>query len=207
MVQENPAHVSDRFIIDGGDVIQNLYPTPIYSAKVDNLDPIQEEMFSALEKTSFKMNPCWASHYLSDVFFRLNVVKEYELSLFVSELAKHIQNYCNYLNYTGDCQISESWFSLFRKGNYGHIHHHGATDISGVYYIKTNGEDGNLFFETPNQHLGTSKVFSTLTPRHEYKPEVGNIMLFPGWLMHGIQTNTTDNERISLSFNISFPDK
>ena len=204
MPDVNPAYVSDRFIIDGGDVIQNLYPTPIYSAKVGNFDEIQHEMFGALKKTEFEMNPCWSSHYLSDIWFKLNVVKEHQMNVFVEELSKHIVNYCQYLNYNGNCQIAESWFSLFKKGNYGHIHHHGATDISGVYYIKTNGEDGNLFFETPNPHLGTSKLFSNLTPRHEYKPEEGNLMLFPGWLMHGIQTNTTDNERISLSFNISF---
>ncbi|MAS48001.1 MAG: hypothetical protein CL557_11380 [Alphaproteobacteria bacterium] len=204
MPDVNPAHVSDRFIINNDDVIQNLYPTPIYSAKVSNFDDIQEEMFGALKKTEFEMNPCWSSHYLSDIFFKLNVVKEHQMDAFVQELSKHIVNYCQYLNYNGNCSVAESWFSLFKKGNYGHIHHHGGTDISGVYYIKTNGEDGNLFFETPNPHLGTSKIFSNLTPRHEYKPEEGNIMLFPGWLMHGIQTNTTDNERISLSFNISF---
>ena len=204
MGQVNPAHVSDRFIIDNTDVIQNLYPTPIYSAKVYNFDAVQEDMYRALENTNFEMNEVWASPYLSDVFFQLNVVKENKMDAFVADLTKHIQNYCQYLNYNGNCQIAESWFSLFKKGNYGHIHHHGNSDISGVYYVKTNGEDGNLFFETPNPHLGTSKVFSALTPRHEYKPEEGNIMLFPGWLMHGIQTNTTDNERISLSFNISF---
>jgi len=207
MPDVNPAHVSDRFILNNDDVIQNLYPTPIYSSKVGNFDAIQHEMFSALKKTEFEMHPCWSSHYLSDIRFELNVVKDHQMNVFVEELSKHIINYCQYLNYNGNCSITESWFSLFKKGNYGHVHHHGATDISGVYYIKTNGEDGNLFFETPNPHLGTSKLFSNLTPRHEYKPEEGNLMLFPGWLMHGIQTNTTDNERISLSFNISFPDK
>ena len=38
----------------------------------------------------------------------------------------------------------------------------------------------------------------------EHKPEVGKILLFPGWLKHGINTNNTDNIRISLSFNICF---
>ena len=29
-------------------------------------------------------------------------------------------------------------------------------------------------------------------------------MMFPGWLKHGVYTNTTDNTRISISFNIEF---
>ena len=98
MGQVNPAHVSDRFIIDNTDVIQNLYPTPIYSAKVYNFDAVQEDMYRALENTNFEMNEVWASHYLSDVFFQLNVVKENKMDAFVADLTKHIQNYCQYLN-------------------------------------------------------------------------------------------------------------
>tara|TARA_B100000902_G_scaffold349805_1_gene358638 strand:- start:1070 stop:1702 length:633 start_codon:yes stop_codon:yes gene_type:complete len=205
---EKPQDVNDRYIIDKSeDSIMNLYSTPVYTTQIENFDNVQNEMFSALnEKAEFQMNPVWASHYLTDIFFNLNVIEKFELNAFTVELTKHIQNYCKYLNYNGNCRITESWFSLFKKGNYGHMHHHGSSDLSGVYYVKTNGEDGNLFFDSPNPHLGTSKLYHKLTPRHEFKPIEGNLMLFPGWLMHGIQTNTTDNERISLSFNISFYD-
>ena len=204
---EKPQDVNDRYIIESEDSIMNLYPTPVYSTQIGDFDNVQKELFSALnEKAEFQMNPVWASHYLTDIFFRLNVLEEFKLNKFTAELTKHIIEYCKYLNYNGNCRITESWFSLFKKGNYGHMHHHGGSDISGVYYVKTNGEDGNLFFDSPNPHLGTSKVYSNLTPRHEFKPKEGNLMLFPGWLMQGIQTNTTDNERISLSFNVSFYD-
>ena len=36
----------------------------------------------------------------------------------------------------------------------------------------------------------------------EYIPNDGDILLFPAWLMHNTMANTTDEDRISVSFNI-----
>ena len=55
--------------------------------------------------------------------------------------------------------------------------------------------DGNLFFESPTQWN---------TNRITIKPEVGQLLLFPSWLYHGVTNHTTDYPRISLSFNIIF---
>ena len=32
----------------------------------------------------------------------------------------------------------------------------------------------------------------------------GTILLFPGWLKHGIMTNETEHDRVSFSFDIIF---
>ena len=62
----------------------------------------------------------------------------------------------------------------------------------------------DLFFESPVPNMGGSLVYNGLANRQEFKPEVGRIVLFPGWLQHGIMTNSTDDTRISLSFNVIF---
>ena len=64
--------------------------------------------------------------------------------------------------------------------------------------------DGDLFFEDPRPSSCTSIATNNLANRIRYTPQVGKLVLFPGWLPHGIMTNTTDNKRVSLSFNISF---
>ena len=93
---------------------------------------------------------------------------------------------------------------MFQKGNYAHIHKHGFSDISGVYYYRTNGSDGDIFFETPVTETGCSKFWMNHSLTFSIPPEKGLILLFPGWLSHGVRTNTTDNQRISLSFNINY---
>ena len=76
--------------------------------------------------------------------------------------------------------------------------------MAGVYYYKTNGEDGDIFFESSNLNLESSLCYYKLAERWKHKPIEGKILLFPGWMKHGIMTNTTEDSRISLSFNIQF---
>ena len=81
----------------------------------------------------------------------------------------------------------------------------GYAVISGVYYYKTNGDDGDIFFECPVPTIGSSFCyFNNYCNRWIHKPEEGKILLFPSWLKHGISKNETDETRISISFNLYF---
>ena len=35
-----------------------------------------------------------------------------------------------------------------------------------------------------------------------YPPQEGRLILFPAWLSHGVRENETDEDRISISFNL-----
>ena len=98
--------------------------------------------------------------------------------------------------------ITHSWAALFVKGNYGHIHSHGEADIAGVYYHELPENSGGLFFEPPAPGLCDSLVFSKWGRRMTPNVSEGTMLLFPGFLKHGIETNKTDLDRLSLSFNI-----
>ena len=186
--------------------INDAYATPIYAGVVGFFDEIQSEIKKSIEDIDFSMRDDWGStHHLSDTGFNENAIEKYNLNSFKVELDNHIKDYCDVIGFkTRDYILEASWLSLFRKGNYGHVHTHGSADISGVYYYQTTGNDGNLFFESPVPNMGGSLVYNGLANRQEFKPENGRLVLFPGWLPHGIMTNTTDDTRISLSFNIIF---
>ena len=34
------------------------------------------------------------------------------------------------------------------------------------------------------------------------RPEEGRIYIFPGWLEHGVEENKSDQDRVSISFNV-----
>jgi uncharacterized protein (TIGR02466 family) len=92
--------------------------------------------------------------------------------------------------------------TLNKTGMFSHPHDHGSFDISGVYYVDTTGEDGNLYFLNPNKMMKCSKITENYEQMHFFKPEVGRLFLFPSWLDHGVSENKTKSDRISLSFNI-----
>ena len=189
--------------------IAPAFVTPIYYSCVNEYDEIQSELESCIEKIEFGMVPGWGStHWLSDPTFSSNLVSDFNLDKFSTEIDIHVKNYCQSVGYRPKdgtelkYRIVSSWFALFKKGIYAHIHNHGESDIAGVYYFKKSGDDGNLFFCTPNKAIDSSVLLKT--GRMVVNPTEGELILFPGWLDHGVQTNDTDDERVSVSFNIRF---
>ena len=185
-------------------MIEHLYTTPVYSNFAKDYQSLNYHIDKVIDKVDFNYKKEWgATHYMSTDFMKkINIIKKLGLNKIEKEIDTHLRNYCNELNFPMRDYASESWFAKFEKGNYAHIHNHGFADISGAYYYKTNGEDGDFFFESPNPYLSTSECYIPLSQRWEYKPQEGKILLFPGWLKHGVKTNNTDNTRISLAFNI-----
>ncbi len=115
-----------------------------------------------------------------------------------------IDQYLLKLNYSGPgFRVWESWFNFNDYGGFQYDHCHAGFRISGVYYYQTNGEDGVLKFKNPNPHLAFGQwPADFLQPDIIVKPEVGKMVLFPSWLEHRVTPNITDQQRISLSFNL-----
>jgi len=179
------------------------FPTPIYSSQISHYDIVQTELEESYNNIDFSMNPNWGNtHYLSDPEFRENLIIEYNLENFYKEVHNHLNNYCESIEFPiREYFISSSWFALFKKGNYAHVHNHGDCDIAGVYYFKKSSDDGSFFFTSPVPALDSSCF---RTGRVVLNPNEGEIIMFPGWLNHGVETNDTDEDRCSISFNILF---
>lgn len=185
--------------------VQYIHPTPVYSCFIDNLQDVYLEIEEKINGVKFEKLDKWGgTHYLSDSTFSSNIIEEKKINLLRDQIIFHAKKFCKEINCTeiSDFEMYSSWVSLFTKGDYGHIHNHSYSDISGVYYHKTNGIDGKIFFEAANSHLITSKCFTHLSDWFLHDPKPGKLILFPGWLRHGIQTNNTNEHRISLSFNL-----
>ena len=83
------------------------------------------------------------------------------------------------------------WFNIAKIGELTGVHAHAQfSSISGVVYLKSNLLSGDLYFkkEAEDDLL--------------IIPEVGKMVLFPSHLKHGVHPNQSDDERISLAFNL-----
>jgi len=191
--------------------IDNLFSTPLYYSNVDNYDVIQEEVAGLVERSEFKTNPNWGNnHQLSDPNFTDNPVNTMENTK--NEIFRHVGNFLEgikfqeSLDYNGQANyvIAASWLSRFGKGQYAHVHSHAHHEIAGVYYHKVKGDQGQFFIECPVAQQVNSFILNHRAQSMRITPQPGMIMLFPGFLNHGVYANETDDDRISLSFNISF---
>lgn len=102
----------------------------------------------------------------------------------------------------------QAWVNISPPGASNKVHHHANCHFSGVYYISLKApECGSIFFRDPriaNRMLTYPWEQPTEFTMEERRmaPEEGRIYVFPGWLEHGVEVNESDQDRISISFNV-----
>lgn len=193
--------------------LEQLFTTPVYvnqivDTQVDN--EFRDVIDTLKQNDEFQLNQTTECQLLSDPSFTKNLFDTGKLNTFKTYLEENIRNYVKMVvpdyvkNRNYDFNIDSSWLTLNKKGHYSHMHHHGDSDVSGVFYVKTNSNDGRLVLENPNRLSTTSYLLNTWQECAFVRPETNKLILFPGWLIHRVEKNTTDEERISFSFNCMF---
>ena len=188
-------------------MIEEWFSTPIYNKVLSRIETesIQRSIGKVIEQSNFKKVPGWGSnnHSVSDPTFTENLFDQYDLHSTEQVILRAVNEYLGYfpLQNSFTAEIKESWLTSTGKGEHAVPHNHGRYDISGVYYYATNEADGSIHFVNPSPIIETSK-FIPNNQFIKYKPKIGRLILFPGWLTHFVTENETDDTRVSLSFNI-----
>ncbi len=106
-----------------------------------------------------------------------------------------------------ELKITQSWLTRTSKGQSHHAHTHPNSIVSGVLYINLAPQDGINFYRNED-----SQWYELLRKEDSYynayryfiQTAVGDIVLFPSNVRHGVQQVTENVERVSLSFNSFF---
>lgn len=100
----------------------------------------------------------------------------------------------------GQClvEVKEMWGNINYKNCYNGNHTHGGI-LSGVVYAQVPKNSGKLILCNPavrsDGHLIRNSLF-------EIQPEPLACIIFPSWLEHFVEPNMSDEDRISISFNV-----
>tara|TARA_B100000287_G_scaffold393494_1_gene406776 strand:- start:29 stop:598 length:570 start_codon:yes stop_codon:yes gene_type:complete len=187
-------------------MIEHLYSTPLYYAKVNDYESINYHIDKSIDLVKFKEGyggSTWKITTNFTVDKEPTILKDLRLNKLIKQIDNHLKIYCSEINFDlRNGYKLHSWIAKCEPGDYVHVHQHASSDLSGVYYYKTNEKDGDIYFESPNPYLEVSKCYEARPWNHP--PQVGKIIIFPGWLRHGVTHNKTDHTRISVGFNIYF---
>ena len=193
--------------------IFSLFPTPLYTHKLENqkytdvqneLQPIVDKLYN---EGSWGQNPNWSSssQYLSNKgdFFE-HLLQLENMKITGETIMNHCVNYMAAMNVQPayKAAMTSSWLTLNKPGLSSHIHDHGNAHISGVYWFKTSGDDGDIVFRNTLKALKCNTIGSSIAHETSFPPEQGRLILFPGFLDHSVNENKTNGDRISMSFNI-----
>jgi uncharacterized protein (TIGR02466 family) len=106
--------------------------------------------------------------------------------------------------------IDGLWININGKGSYNMMHVHPSCDLAGVFWISTPPYSGPIVFENPHAfYHNKMKMYSDEVQAnslqytsYNFSPKEGSIILFPSYLRHAVEVNESNEDRISVSFNL-----
>ena len=118
--------------------------------------------------------------------------------------------------YRWDCR---GWANSLRQGGSNQYHSHSGAYWSAVYFVDDGyggsadpALGGEIEFEDPRMPMVTMEEPDLRfrphrdgpVPEHEIflRPVTGQMLMFPGWLRHGVRTYLGDGERMSIAINL-----
>jgi uncharacterized protein (TIGR02466 family) len=131
-----------------------------------------------------------------------------------SEFAEYIVKNANdaLCHYTCKFGLNNIWININKKGDYNVCHDHPKSTISGVLWVKTPENCGKLSFRSPHsfvEHSLFEYADETIKKERNYYndfhffPKEGTMVLFASHLLHDVDQNESDEDRISIAFNLN----
>jgi uncharacterized protein (TIGR02466 family) len=190
--------------------IHLLFPTPIL---VDNINrQYTQEETDAFMKAEYKSDVNNGATTTNTVLFTRtkNVLKEKNLTNIEHFVLSKANEYLLSLNVSDKLKlkITRSWFVKSSPGSYGRKHNHPNSLISGVLYLKTFNQCGNLILHKDatslfgSMELSFGNVNELNSSTVSIPPSDGMLILFPSTMQHEVAQNTSNEDRYSLSFDI-----
>lgn len=184
-----------------------IFPTPIYETDLSN-DLIKGIDLSKVE---------WRGNNYNMTSVDTNILDQPSNVFLKEHLLKHINNYAR--NIIGDdiddIYITQSWLNKTEKGERHHIHTHGNSYLSGVFYLSEN--NSSIAFLRPDTPIAEG---IRIVPKKKYdeknmyswdelyyQSNYGKLFIFPSTIRHYVRIQESDQTRYSLAFNTMFTGK
>ena len=187
--------------------IKDLFKTPLYAEylKVNN-DSIKKYITDYKKKNASVLKSNiggWQSDNLEGKHLPLN-------DLFI-DIEKHGNIFANKIGLKDNLTINNIWININYYKDYNINHRHSHCVLSGVFYVETPKDCGNIQFQSGDDDVrnydwneNTIKERNIYTVPQYWMPALKNMLyIFPSWLSHNVLPNLNPKEeRVSISFNL-----
>ena len=107
--------------------------------------------------------------------------------------------------------ITDMWSNVLKPKEMHRPHTHSNNILSGVFYVESKKSSGIVFYDPRPQAvvLNPKKTQDNLDNATvlSYDSLTNRMIFFPTWLQHYVPTNQTNENRISIAFNIMLKGK
>lgn len=187
-----------------------IYPfqMPIYHSIIDegSFTKIQKDVGLYIKNNKDKFKESWNCNTKTSFYEKTTPFQSFILE---DQIKKHTNIYLKSWGFKVETtlKISNYWINIAEQNNFQESHHHIDSQtlnniFSGVLYLNIPENSGNIIFTNPVFPSNLFPPNQSFPPGYKISPEEKQIIIFPSWLNHNVETNKSPTPRISLSWNI-----
>jgi len=187
--------------------LEYIFPTPIWSVDANlDLPKVEEFVYNLRERSDGRVISN-AGGWQSEDFTEDQLPPEL-FKNFLKFLKGNLRM-C-FLEYGSQDipELQNFWFNINKKGDYNKSHAHVGSCFSGCVYIKSDVNAGGINFERDsNEDYMIASKFGINTSRlaasmWRYNSIPNMMVIFPSWLRHSVEKSSSNDDRISMAFNV-----
>ena len=187
--------------------IDNIFPVPVHTIIIDDFSQVQALLIKLAYQERDKNQGRTASNvggYQSTPFLLRE--RNDMLSKTLSNIITNLPCFKKSIKFN-----VSAWVNINKSGDSNQNHNHPATNLAGVLWIKIPKNSGNIKLLSPYNFTGYGELLSYTDEfqkqtncyyDYKYEPREGSMIIFPAHLTHKVEENKSNEDRISVSFNI-----
>jgi uncharacterized protein (TIGR02466 family) len=176
-----------------------MFATPIWNLKIDGHEMLNYELQGLIDKFQPKTD------YFS--------IEDAAVQLLKSKVLEQIREVMHWLDWGQQEIILKGRQHPILPGGTDTPHHHPTNRLVAVYYVLVPEKSGDLVMHDPRgsviwQDPGarTDIDWCSSRPFHKITPTPGSLIIFPGYLVHSVETNLSKEMRLSIALDIYLDD-
>lgn len=125
----------------------------------------------------------------------------------VNLLRPTLNEFSKQLKYNFDCTCHDPWLNYYNRDSFQEVHNHADHDFSAVFFMNE-GEDFSKFYFYESKGMGHARWVDILPEvadtNNYFSTQKGKVIIFPGWMNHGVTRHKSDTTRVTMACNFNF---
>ena len=188
-----------------------FFSTPVWVSKIDNYKDTNDKIYGYIKNLQNIDNKGLIKSNIKGWHSKNFDLKNEIVINFINSISAEINAVIKAMDWdikNQTAKISGMWAIINTGGASNARHHHGNSDISAAYYVRAPENCGEIVFYDPRpapvfSHPRSNNPNFLNAMVNSISPVEGGLVLFPSYLDHSVNPNSSNEERVVISFNLS----
>ena len=199
-------------------MIHDLFSTKVYKNTYSgDLEKLKQNIIpkldSIFEESKTNNQASMRNGAVCSVNVYNNLQNQIDLGDLLDFMSLSLKEYWTSLNYIdADLRVYHVWANIYPPGSFIDKHNHSPSPLTASFYLKKPKDSGNIVFEHPMATLMRYQPYKGLSDKDDYdtafdstiEVNEGDLVIFPGYLIHKTEQNNSLDDRIIIGFDLSY---